>query len=270
MGCEPALVASPGIREMLAALDAVRAAQHQEAEDVCLLLGGAWIGEEAVASGLWCVLRAGGDFRNAVLRGANSSGDSDSIACIAGSIAGAMVGFEGIPAEWSRAVEHGARLDALAHALHEAAVGGSDRSPDPDLSFFTSRFASPLSGRTEPDDIKDDDIVDATTNAPGEDDDGQGVGDEEYASAPRPPRGLVGARFFFAGSLLRVDEAVARTGLTQVGGSVVDELDMTVTHFVVPEGATETPLGTTMPPGVRILTESDLIDLLRLGQLRLF
>jgi ADP-ribosylglycohydrolase len=140
MGCDPSH-AGYGGREMLAALQGVRDTQGQEADDVCSLLGGAWIGEEAVATALWCVLRAGGDFREAVLRGANSSGDSDSIACIAGGVAGAMVGHQGIPADWSAAVEHSARLDALACALHEAATGGDDRPPGDELSFFTPRGA---------------------------------------------------------------------------------------------------------------------------------
>jgi len=169
MGCEPARVASPGLREMLDALAEVRAAQHEEAEDVCHLLGGAWIGEEAVATALWCVLRARGDFRDAVLRGANSSGDSDSIACIAGSIAGAMVGFDGIPAEWSRDVEQAARLDALARALHEAAVSGADRDPGSDLSFFTPRVAAPVSAWSEePSEVEDEDEEDTTEPEPPE------------------------------------------------------------------------------------------------------
>jgi hypothetical protein len=157
MGCEPALVESHGVREMLAALDGVRAMQDQDADDVCRLLGGAWIGEEAVATALWCVLRAGGDFREAVLRGANSSGDSDSIACIAGSIAGAMVGFDGIPSDWSHEVEEAERLDALARALHGAATGGPDQEPGPGLSFFTARGAPPRRAGDDGPDEKEDD-----------------------------------------------------------------------------------------------------------------
>jgi len=273
MGCEPELAASPGVREMLAALDALRAAQDQEAEDVCHLLGGAWIGEEAVATALWCVLRARGDFRDAVLRGANSSGDSDSIACIAGSVAGAMVGFDGIPSEWSQSVEQGARLDALARALHEAAQGGGDRDPGSDLSFFTSRVAA-VSVRTEELDETDvdemgDDTADGMTSAADADDDGPEMGDEADATPPAPPGELDGKRFFFAGPLLRAGDAVARLRVTQLGGSVAGQLDTNVTHFVVPEGAAER-LAPTVPPGVRIVTESELLGLLRLGQLPLF
>ena len=94
-----------------------------ETDDVCSLLGGAWVGEEAVATALWCVLRAQGNFPAAVLMGANASGDSDSIACIAGAIAGAAWGLSAIGASWVRDVESAELLDLLARTLYDAKVG---------------------------------------------------------------------------------------------------------------------------------------------------
>jgi ADP-ribosylglycohydrolase len=139
MGAFPQLVDRYGVGEMTAALQNVRANQDRDEDDVCHVTGGAWIGEEAVAAALWCVLRAGGDFRQSVLRGANSSGDSDSIASIAGGIAGAMAGVAALPSEWVRDVEQGARLRALAVALHHVATTGEVVSPDPELAFFSGR-----------------------------------------------------------------------------------------------------------------------------------
>ena len=139
MGAFPEVVERVGVGEMTAALQNVRANQDREDDDVCRITGGAWIGEEAVAAALWCVLRAGGDFRQSVLRGANSSGDSDSIASIAGGIAGARAGLDALPSEWVRDVEQGPRLHALAVALHHAATTGEAVSPDPELSFFSRR-----------------------------------------------------------------------------------------------------------------------------------
>ncbi|MBX3192495.1 MAG: ADP-ribosylglycohydrolase family protein [Labilithrix sp.] len=129
VGCAEELAEGIGVREMLAALDATEAALDEEADDVCSLLGGAWIGEEAVATALWCVLKAKGDFRQAVVRGANSSGDSDSIACIAGSIAGALVGISGVPSDWVAKVEKTALLDDLARALDRARANGDEPAP---------------------------------------------------------------------------------------------------------------------------------------------
>lgn len=137
LGAEPALVERYGSREMLTALDRAEESFGTESEDVCRLLGGAWIGEEAVACALWCVVRAGGGYREAVLRGANSSGDSDSIACIAGGIAGALGGIASLPDEWVREVEAAPRLDALARLLHHTLVTASDEeTPPAELDFF--------------------------------------------------------------------------------------------------------------------------------------
>lgn len=137
MGCEPALIERYGQREMLAALQKTVDVLDRDSDDVCRLLGGAWIGEEAVACALWCLLRAEGDYRETVLRGANSSGDSDSIACIAGSFAGAFAGAGAIPPEWAEDVEQSARLRALAQALHEVAGGREERGEiGEELAFY--------------------------------------------------------------------------------------------------------------------------------------
>lgn len=63
-------------------------------------IGQGWAGEEAVALALYCVLRYPDDYAACVRRGANTNGDSDSIACIAGGIMGARLGLEAIPWEW--------------------------------------------------------------------------------------------------------------------------------------------------------------------------
>lgn len=144
-GCNPELAASIGIREMMEALDATERRASVEHEDVCALLGGAWIGEEAVATALWCVLRANGEFRDAVLRGANSSGDSDSIACIAGSIAGALVGWDGIDGSWTSRVEKSSLLDELARALFRVKHGEHESAAHLD-PFFAERERPAVSG----------------------------------------------------------------------------------------------------------------------------
>jgi len=85
-------------------------------------LGKGWIGEEAVALALYCFLRYPNDYRKVVLRGANTNGDSDSIACIAGSISGAFLGIKAIPPEWIKKIEKAEYLDGLAERLSEKKV----------------------------------------------------------------------------------------------------------------------------------------------------
>jgi ADP-ribosylglycohydrolase len=83
-------------------------------------LGEGWVAEEAVASALYCVWRSPGDVRQTILTAANTDGDSDSIACIAGGISGARNGVEAIPASWRDTVENAGMLVALAQALRAA------------------------------------------------------------------------------------------------------------------------------------------------------
>ena len=78
-----------------------------------------WVGEEAVALALYCFLRYPNSYSKTVIRAANTNGDSDSIACIAGAISGAYLGIDAIPAHWVRRIEisdyladHAKRLEA--------------------------------------------------------------------------------------------------------------------------------------------------------------
>ncbi|MBI5542995.1 MAG: ADP-ribosylglycohydrolase family protein [Deltaproteobacteria bacterium] len=88
-------------------------------------LGEGWVGEEAVASALWCFWRSPKDFAKAVLAGANTDGDSDSIACIAGGISGAFHGVGAIPAQWQRELEDAERIDGIAQRLFAASTARS-------------------------------------------------------------------------------------------------------------------------------------------------
>lgn len=86
-------------------------------------LGESWVAEEAVASALYCFWRSPDDFAQVVLTAANTDGDSDSIACIAGSITGAYVGASGIPERWRRTVERAGELEEIGRRLYRASCG---------------------------------------------------------------------------------------------------------------------------------------------------
>lgn len=88
-------------------------------------LGEGWVAEEAVAAALYCVWRSPDDYRAAVLLAANTDGDSDSLACIAGGISGARLGVEAIPAGWVDGVEDSQRLQEVAARLWAARIGGN-------------------------------------------------------------------------------------------------------------------------------------------------
>lgn len=85
-------------------------------------LGEGWIGEEAVALALYCFLKNPDDYKQTVLRGANTSGDSDSIASIAGGISGAYLGIAAIPDKWINNIEKADYLEDLAQRLADSKV----------------------------------------------------------------------------------------------------------------------------------------------------
>ncbi|MFJ8491977.1 ADP-ribosylglycohydrolase family protein [Streptomyces sp. NPDC094038] len=91
--------------------EAVRTASPEA--DPCLATGAGWIAEEALATGLLCFLLFPDEPLLALRRAACSSGDSDSIACLAGAFAGARLGAEAWPTEWADRIEYGGDLLTL-------------------------------------------------------------------------------------------------------------------------------------------------------------
>ncbi|MFH9422380.1 ADP-ribosylglycohydrolase family protein [Streptomyces sp. NPDC017529] len=107
-----------GWDECLGALDRLDAALRAPAPeaDPCLATGAGWIAEEALATGLLCFLLFPEEPLTALRRAACSSGDSDSIACLAGAFAGAHLGAGAWPGEWAARVEYRDELLALGEA----------------------------------------------------------------------------------------------------------------------------------------------------------
>lgn len=73
--------------------------------DVCRTLGGAWTADEALACALYFAVRYGDSPQVAVSMAARTSGDSDSIACIAGAVVGAYHGEDAWPRNWRARIE---------------------------------------------------------------------------------------------------------------------------------------------------------------------
>ncbi|MCP4501160.1 MAG: hypothetical protein GY822_14470 [Deltaproteobacteria bacterium] len=74
----------------------------------------AWAAHEAIASAVYILVRHPDDVRAAILEGANTPGDSDSIATLAGALVGARVGIDGLPKKWVQEVERSSELSELA------------------------------------------------------------------------------------------------------------------------------------------------------------
>ncbi|MFD5712806.1 ADP-ribosylglycohydrolase family protein [Streptomyces pharetrae] len=91
--------------------DAVRTVSPET--DPCLATGAGWIAEEALATGLLCFLLFVDEPLTALRRAACTSGDSDSIACLAGAFAGAHHGADVWPAAWTDRIEYRDELVTL-------------------------------------------------------------------------------------------------------------------------------------------------------------
>jgi ADP-ribosylglycohydrolase len=103
-----------GWDECAAALDRVAVALTGDlGGDPCLATGAGWIAEEALATALFCYLVSPDEPVTVIARGAASSGDSDSIACLAGAFAGAKLGLGAWPAAWLDRIEYADRLARL-------------------------------------------------------------------------------------------------------------------------------------------------------------
>jgi ADP-ribosylglycohydrolase len=81
-----------------------------------------WAAHEAIAAAAYLFARHAGDPRAAILEGANTPGDSDSIASMAGALVGARCGVGALPSDWVEGVERSPELREIAMEAHEVAV----------------------------------------------------------------------------------------------------------------------------------------------------
>lgn len=69
------------------------------------LIGGGWVGNEALAIAVYCWVRYSDDFDRALVAAVNHSGDADSTGAILGNIMGAKVGFAAMDDKWKENLE---------------------------------------------------------------------------------------------------------------------------------------------------------------------
>lgn len=122
------LAAVPGHEETTAALAraVALAAKGAGTAERVEALGGGWVGEEALAMGVYCAQVADGDLFNGVRLAVNHSGDSDSTGSIAGGLLGAVIGSGAVPEPWIHSVELGATIADVADAMVDVGGRGSE------------------------------------------------------------------------------------------------------------------------------------------------
>ncbi len=93
------------IEAIQSALDLLQDQDVTPSPEAVESLGEGWVGDEALAIGIYCALVAGDDFAKGVRLAVNHSGDSDSTGSITGNILGAILGKDAIPNDWLNQLE---------------------------------------------------------------------------------------------------------------------------------------------------------------------
>ncbi|KRQ18043.1 ADP-ribosylglycohydrolase [Mycobacteroides sp. H001] len=94
-------------------------------ERIASALGGGWVGEEALAIGIWAAAGAH-DFKDGIRLSVNHSGDSDSTGSITGNLLGAMWGTPSLPPDWLDRLELREVIATVADDLRRPAGPRSD------------------------------------------------------------------------------------------------------------------------------------------------
>jgi ADP-ribosylglycohydrolase len=94
-----------GFKECHAMLLRVQKHLNNPCLDVCDVVGQGWVAEEALACALLSFVWSH-DGEEAILRGCTTSGDSDSIACLAGALSGAYWGMATWSTTWVDKIEY--------------------------------------------------------------------------------------------------------------------------------------------------------------------
>ncbi|HZN74305.1 MAG TPA: ADP-ribosylglycohydrolase family protein [Micromonosporaceae bacterium] len=108
-----------GWDECVSVLDRLETAllRPDRTADPCLYTGAGFVAEEALATALLCAIMFADEPVAGLGRAAATSGDSDSIACLAGAFLGAAHGESAWPEEWATQIEYADQLRALSQAL---------------------------------------------------------------------------------------------------------------------------------------------------------
>lgn len=82
-------------------------------------LGQGWYADETFALAYFCILRYPNDYKKAVQTAVNITGDSDSVASVAGGILGARLGVDAVPIPWIEALKDKEILERMVGPLLE-------------------------------------------------------------------------------------------------------------------------------------------------------
>ena len=118
----PAHASSMEYMKMLVKKAFTFAASDLSDNEAVKLIGGGWVGDEALAIALYCAAKHFGDFEKAMIAAVNHAGDSDSTGAITGNILGAAIGYEALPEFYKKDLELHDVIIHVADDLYEGKV----------------------------------------------------------------------------------------------------------------------------------------------------
>jgi len=108
--------------DMAAMLRWVTQITHLSPEEALFEIGTSADALEAIPAAVYCFLKHPRNYQGAVLAAVNGGDAADTIAALAGSMVGALVGIDVIPSQWREQVENGDVLAGVAENLAAAAI----------------------------------------------------------------------------------------------------------------------------------------------------
>ena len=118
----PAYASSMEYMRMLVRKAFTFAASDLSDNEAVELIGGGWVGDEALAIALYCAVKHFDDFEEAMIAAVNHAGDSDSTGAITGNMLGAAIGYEALPEYYKKDLELHDVIIHVADDLHEGKV----------------------------------------------------------------------------------------------------------------------------------------------------
>ncbi|HWQ47691.1 MAG TPA: ADP-ribosylglycohydrolase family protein [Methanosarcina sp.] len=119
---EPLLEVTQGIsQEFTQALESSYRTAYSDIgdEEGLKKLGQGWYADETFALAYFCILRYPNDYEKAVQIAVNITGDSDSVASVAGGILGAKLGIDAVPIPWIEVLMEKEKLEGMVKPLLE-------------------------------------------------------------------------------------------------------------------------------------------------------
>lgn len=117
-GADKTEMCQPMVRPLQARATIINAGEYKQKTRDQIRSSGYAI--DTLEAALWAVWNTD-NFKDAVLLAANLADDADSVAAVAGQLAGALYGVSGMPQEWVRKVAWSEHIQDLACQLHECA-----------------------------------------------------------------------------------------------------------------------------------------------------